>query len=52
MNPRLVKFAVELQNGEKIENTKKNINFRNGGGRRLFDLFKLAKITVPIDRNQ
>lgn len=50
MNPKLVKFAVELQNGEKIEKTEKSINFKNAE-KRFFNLFKLAKVTVPIDRN-
>ncbi len=50
MNPKLVKFAVELQNCEKVEKTKKDINFRDGG-HKLFDIFRLAKVTVPIDRN-
>ncbi len=50
MNPRLVKFAVELQNGERTEKTQKYINFKNGGGK-LFDIFKFAKITVPVDKN-
>lgn len=49
MNPRLIKFAVELQNQyeEKAEEPK-NINFKNGGGKKLFDKFKFAKVTVPV----
>lgn len=53
MNPRLIKFAVELQNGERIEK-KKSINFKSngGGGRKFFDLFNQpAKVTVPITKD-
>ena len=50
MNPRLVKFTVELQNGEKTEKSQKYINFRNGGNK-IFDILKFAKITVPVDKN-
>lgn len=51
MNPRLIKFAVELQNAEKIEEENKTINFKNGGGHKFFNFFKLAKVTVPVNRN-
>lgn len=50
MNPKLVKFVVELQNEEKVEKTEKSINFKNGE-KRFFNFFKFAKVTVPIDRN-
>lgn len=52
MNPRLVKFTVQLQNGEKEEKTTKSIHFKqNGGNKNLFEILKLAKVTVPIDKN-
>ncbi len=47
MNPRLVKFAVELQNPEKIEKESKSINFKN----KFFNLLKPVKVTVPINKN-
>ena len=51
MNPRLIKFAVELQNGERIEK-KKSINFKsNGGGGRKFLFNQPAKVTVPITKD-
>ncbi len=47
MNPRLIKFAVEMQNAEKIEKkSKEEINFNI----KFFNFFKSAKVTVPIDR--
>lgn len=52
MNPRLIKFAVELQNQyEEKEEETKNINFKNGGGKKFFDKFKLAKVTIPITKD-
>lgn len=50
MNPALIKFAVELQNGEKIEKKEETIKFKNNGGKRFFNLLKLAKVTVPIEK--
>lgn len=53
MNPMLVKFAVELQNGEKIEKKEdETINFKYNGGKRFFNLLKLAKVTVPIENHR
>ncbi len=52
MNPRLIKFAVELQNsGEKKEEETKNINFKGGSGKKFFRELKLAKVTVPITKD-
>ncbi len=49
MNPRILKFMIELQTTEKEEEEKKYINFKsNGGGKKLFEVSKLAKVTVPI----
>ncbi len=50
MNPRLVKFAVELQNGVKEEKEHEYIHFSNGGKKDLFGLLKPVKVTVPINR--
>lgn len=50
MNPRLVKFAVELQNTEKVEEENKTINFKSGG-HKFFNILKLAKVTIPVNRN-
>lgn len=55
MNPRLIKFAVELQTGEKIEKTEKEtdeINFKNGKNNKFFNFFKAKKVaTVPVNTN-
>ena len=48
MNPRLVKFAVELQNPKKDEEKENFKNFKNNGGKRFFNFLKPAKVTVPI----
>lgn len=50
MNPRLIKFAVELQNAGKIEKEEKDINFKNGGRKNFFNFLKPAKVTVPVSR--
>lgn len=50
MNPRLVKFAVELQNSERIEKKDESINFKSGSGKRFFGFLKLAKVTVPVSK--
>ena len=47
MNPRLIKFTVELQNAEKVEKTNKEITFK----KKFFNFFKPAKVTIPIDKN-
>lgn len=52
MNPRLIKFAVELQNsGYATE--KKQVEFKIfKGDKKFFDLFKQpAKVTVPINKD-
>ena len=49
MNPRLIKFAVELQTMNKEEKTEETINFK-GGKRNFFNFLKPAKVTVPISR--
>ncbi len=46
MNPRLVKFMVELQNPEQKE--EKVIYFKDNTN--FFRNAKLVKITVPIDK--
>ncbi len=49
MNPRLIKFAVELQTMNKEEKTEETINFK-GGKRNFFNFLKPVKVTVPISR--
>ena len=50
MNPRLVKFAVELQNQEKVEKQEETVKFKSS--HTFFNFFKPAKVSVvvnPID---
>lgn len=47
MNPRLVKFAVELQTGDVEVKTTKEIKF-NYSSKRFFDFLKEAKVTVVV----
>ncbi len=52
MNPRLVKFVVELQNNEKIEQNKENeIKLSKAYRNIFFSLKNAAKVTVPVDKN-
>ena len=52
MNPSLIMFAVELQNGEKIQQKEtKKVEFRTNVGKRFFNFLKLAKVTVPVSKN-
>ncbi len=44
MNPRLIKFAVELQVGDKTENEKNYVQFKKNK-RFFFSQYK----TVPIE---
>ncbi|MBQ3641836.1 hypothetical protein II906_07945 [bacterium] len=49
MNPRLIKFTVELQNDyEKEEKTHKDIYFKK---LKFFNFFRPADVTVPIKEN-
>ena len=51
MNPRLIKFVIDLQTPEQEEEKTKRINFKNnGGGKRIFDISKLANATIPIEK--
>ena len=51
MNPRLVKFAVELQNpAKKDEKDQQSINFKNGGNKKFFNFLKPAKVSIPVNR--
>ncbi len=49
MNPRLVKFTVELQNGVKEEKEQEYIHFSNGGKKDLFGLLKPVRVTIPVN---
>lgn len=51
MNPRLIKFAVELQIGDKSENLdteKKYISFKDNK-KNILGLCNSSFITVPIE---
>ena len=51
MNPRLIKFTLELQSQDAPENKPKYISFKGGKGEK--DFFKLVKavyVTVPVDK--
>lgn len=48
MNPRLVKFAVELQTGEQEFKTEKKIEFKSSN--KFFNFLKPAKVTVPVEK--
>ena len=48
MNPKLIKFTVELQNNAVSEDKEqKTIYFSN----KFFNFFKPAKVTVPIKKD-
>lgn len=46
MNPRLVKFAVELQTGDVEVKTEKKVEFKDST--KFFNFLKAAKVTVPV----
>lgn len=48
MNPRLVKFAVDLQNVEKNEQKEETKHFSSSKGS-FFNFLKPAKVTVVVD---
>lgn len=50
MNPRLVKFAVELQTDEKTQKKEKNISFNNCN-KYFLNIFKASVATVPVGKN-
>ena len=50
MNPRLIKFAVELQNSEKIEVKKKKIKFLCLDYKPFFKILKPEKVTIISDK--
>ena len=54
MNPRLIKFMVELQNQATVEKNEENISLDKGSGNSFFEkLFaKKAPVTVPISRTE
>lgn len=51
MNPKLIKFMVELQNQQPKEKENEYIYFNKGGGKKLFDVLTPAKVTVPVNKN-
>ena len=50
MNPRLVKFAVELQNEARVEKQNETISFKSNCFKNFFDFAKLVKVTVPVQK--
>lgn len=48
MNPRLVKFAVELQTGEQEVKTEQKLEFKDSKFR-FFNFLKKAKVTIPVE---
>ena len=42
---------VDLQNSEKVENKEKSINFVDGTKANFLNVFKTAKVTVPIKKD-
>ena len=50
MNPRLVKFAVELQNSERIEKKEKEVSFKSEC--KFFNLLKPAKVFLVSNPNE
>ncbi len=50
MNPRLIKFAVELQNCEKSVEKKKTINFLQTNFKSFFKTIKAEKVPVAADK--
>ena len=51
MTPRLVKFVIDMQTQEQKEDETKYISFKNNGGKKWFDIAKLAKVTIPIKKD-
>ncbi len=53
MNPRLVKFVVELQNTDNNKTVEhKEIDFNDNFTNRIFKFNKFAKVTVPVDKTK
>ncbi len=49
MNPKLVKFSVELQTGEKVESGKDNKTFSNIG-KYFFNFYSTSPIVLPVEK--
>lgn len=52
MNPKLIKFAVELQNTENNRSEKKPSVFLNLKGKGFFGFLNPVKIHVNIEKNK
>jgi len=50
MNPRLIKFAVELQNCEKNEQKKKNVRFLNLDYKAFLKELISEKVPVRVEK--
>ena len=51
MNPRLVKFVVELQNCNSVEEKQKYIHFVDGKKDTFLNIYKNAKVTIPVSKD-
>lgn len=50
MNPRLIKFAVELQNCEHVPEKTKQVRFLNLGYKSFFKIAKAQKVAVYTEK--
>lgn len=52
MNPRLVRFAVELQTNDREEKKEETISFKDSSaGRKFFNFFKMAAVSIPVNKH-
>ena len=53
MNPRLIKFAVELQTGEKAENSDDKTKYISFPVRKknIFNIYKTALELIPVNKD-
>lgn len=49
MNPKLVKFSVELQTGEKVESKNENRAF-SSIGKYFFNFYSTLPIALPVEK--
>ena len=51
MNPRLIKFTLELQSQDAPKEGPKYISFKGGKGEKDFlSVVKAAYVTIPVDK--
>lgn len=51
MNPKLIKFAVSLQSGEKVEKKEKE-NYTKMVGKYFFNIYHTAPSPVKVENNK